>query len=259
MTYLGVQRRRRENCNRVTRSSTEHPRWPARARRVAFSSSTAAEEGSEDEEEDGEEDEEEGGEEDEEAGSSTQQDASRNRAGSLAAGFDTGTSSAVEALMAESEEDDDEGAAEIIDEEAVKATLKKEATKCLRAWCRMAPDWHSELKLDESATIDVMELIELDVGPLYFRIEQEDEGSRRFGYIPEMARCRIGSLNSEGFCERMLRAAGHVLTEGNSLLKSSELEKLTLLRMNKDFMQFMRANYSHVSRQQFNRTVAERE
>jgi hypothetical protein len=25
-TYLGVQRRRRENCNRVTRSSTEHPR-----------------------------------------------------------------------------------------------------------------------------------------------------------------------------------------------------------------------------------------
>ena len=40
--------------------------WPARARRVAFSSSTAAEEGSEDEEEDGEEDEEEGGEEDEE-------------------------------------------------------------------------------------------------------------------------------------------------------------------------------------------------
>jgi len=97
------------------------------------------------------------------------------------------------------------------------------------------------------------------VGPLYFRIEQEDEGSRRFGYIPEMARCRIGSLNSEGFCERMLRAAGHVLTEGNSLLKSSELEKLTLLRMNKDFMKFMRANYSHVSRQQFNRTVAERE
>ena len=161
--------------------------------------------------------------------------------------------------MAESEEDDDEGAAEIIDEEAVKATLRKEATKCLRAWCRMAPDWHSELKLDESATIDVMELIDLDVGPLYFRIEQEDEGSRRFGYIPEMARCRIGSLNSEGFCERMLRAAGHVLTEGNSLLKSSELEKLTLLRMNKDFMKFMRANYSHVSRQQFNRTVAERE
>ena len=102
-------------------------------------------------------------------------------------------------------------------------------------------------------------VIELDVGPLYFRIEQEDEGSRRFGYIPEMARCRIGSLNSEGFCERMLRAAGHVLTEGNSLLKSSELEKLTLLRMNKDFMKFMCANYSHVSRQQFNRTVAERE
>jgi hypothetical protein len=40
--------------------------WSTRARRIAFSSSTAAEEGSEGEEEGGEEDEEEGGEEDEE-------------------------------------------------------------------------------------------------------------------------------------------------------------------------------------------------
>ena len=42
--------------------------WSTRARRIAFSSSTVAEEGSEGEEEGGEEDEEEGGEEDEEAG-----------------------------------------------------------------------------------------------------------------------------------------------------------------------------------------------
>ena len=42
--------------------------WSTRARRIAFSSSTAAEEGSEGEEEGGEEDEEEGGEEDEEEG-----------------------------------------------------------------------------------------------------------------------------------------------------------------------------------------------
>jgi len=45
----------------------------------------------------------------------------------------------------------------------------------------------------------------------------------------------------------MLRAAGHVLTEGNTLLSDDELEKLTILRK----------NYSHLSRQQFNRTVVE--
>ena len=34
------------------------------------------------------------------------------------------------------------------------------------------------------------------------------------------------------------------------------MEKLTILRMNKPFMQFMRKEYKHLSRQQFNRTLA---
>ena len=67
------------------------------------------------------------------------------------------------------------------------------------------------------------------------------------------------ALNSEGFCERMLRCAGHVLTEGNTLLKSKELEKPTLLRMNRQFMRFMRKHYGHVSQQQFNLTLVEGE
>ena len=36
------------------------------------------------------------------------------------------------------------------------------------------------------------------------------------------------------------------------------MEKLTILRMNKSFMQFMRKEYAHLSRQQFNQTLAER-
>ena len=70
-----------------------------------------------------------------------------------------------------------------------------------------------------------------------------------------MAHGVMGALNSEGFCERMLRAAGHVLTEGNTLLNELEMEKLVLLRMNKEFMKFMRTHYSHLAKQQFNRTV----
>ena len=45
------------------------------------------------------------------------------------------------------------------------------------------------------------------------------------------------------------------MTDGNTLLKDEELENLTLLRMNKQFMKFMRQHYSHLTRQQFNRTV----
>ena len=42
------------------------------------------------------------------------------------------------------------------------------------------------------------------------------------------------------------------MTHGNTLLKDDEIEKLTLLRMNKEFMKFMRKNYSHLTKQQFN-------
>ena len=105
--------------------------------------------------------------------------------------------------------------------------------------------------------IDLMSLLEADVGPIYKRIQEGDPVQKTYGYIPRMAHGVVGALNSEGFCERMLSAAGQVLTEGNTMLKDEEMEKLTLLRMNKKFMKFMRQHYSHLIRQQFNRTVVQ--
>ena len=82
-----------------------------------------------------------------------------------------------------------------------------------------------------------MDLIAIDIGPLYSRLDKEDSGHPgKYGYIPRMAYTILGALNSEGFCERTLRAAGHVMTDGNTLLKSSKLEKLALLRINREFM-----------------------
>ena len=43
-----------------------------------------------------------------------------------------------------------------------------------------------------------------------------------------------------------LRCAGHVLTEGNTLLGDTKLEKLVILRMIRRFMEFMRENYKHL-------------
>ena len=81
---------------------------------------------------------------------------------------------------------------------------------------------------------------------------------RLYGYIPLMASCsngQIGALNAESFCERVLRCAGHVLTEGNTLLSDEELEMLVILRMNRDFMEFMRAHYNHLTNDHFGHTV----
>ena len=38
-------------------------------------------------------------------------------------------------------------------------------------------------------------------------------------------------------------------------MSDEELEMLVTLRMNREFMEFMRTNYSHLSKQQFGRTI----
>ena len=72
---------------------------------------------------------------------------------------------------------------------------------------------------------------------------------------------QIGALNAESFCERTLRCAGHVLTEGNTLLSDEELEMLVILRMSRSFMQFMRENYkyNHLTKDHFKKTIVDRE
>ena len=41
-----------------------------------------------------------------------------------------------------------------------------------------------------------------------------------------------------------------MLTDGNSLLGEMEIEKLTLLRINREFMKYMRTNYGHLTREE---------
>jgi hypothetical protein len=50
-----------------------------------------------------------------------------------------------------------------------------------------------------------------------------------------------------------------VLTEGNTLLSDEELEMLVILRMNRDFMQFMREHYNELTKDHFQRTVVDEE
>ena len=45
------------------------------------------------------------------------------------------------------------------------------------------------------------------------------------------------------------------MTDGNTLLNDNELEMLILLRINRNFMTFMREQYAHISKQNFKQTI----
>ena len=76
-----------------------------------------------------------------------------------------------------------------------------------------------------------------------------------------MASCskgQLGALNAESFCERCLSCANMVVTDGNTLLDDDEVTMLVILRMNANFMEFMREHYGHVvSNQPWKMTVVD--
>ena len=55
----------------------------------------------------------------------------------------------------------------------------------------------------------------------------------------------------------MMRHAGDIMDHGNTLLDDEELEMLIILRMNSDFMTWVREVYPEVAGQQFGRTVVD--
>lgn len=73
-----------------------------------------------------------------------------------------------------------------------------------------------------------------------------------------MASCstgQLGALSAESYCERVLSCSYNVLTEGNTLLKDEELEMIVVLRMNCEFMQFMRQHYGAQAKQAFGQSL----
>jgi|AntAceMinimDraft_5_1070358.scaffolds.fasta_scaffold229156_1 hypothetical protein len=57
----------------------------------------------------------------------------------------------------------------------------------------------------------------------------------------------IGTFQASSFCERINSCANHAFTTGNTALDSKNFSILVVLKMNREFMGFMRENYSEVS------------
>ena len=119
----------------------------------------------------------------------------------------------------------------------------------------------SELKDKDPASLDLVgDLMNKDVGMVYRKIIETDPLRRSYGYIPLMALsspAQIGALMAESFCERVISCGNLVVNDGNTLLSDGHVEKATVLRMNRKFMEFMRANYNAVSRQMFGASVVD--
>jgi hypothetical protein len=53
----------------------------------------------------------------------------------------------------------------------------------------------------------------------------------------------LGTLNTESFCESVLSCVKLVVSDLHVSLKTDEIQILVILRMNHEFMEYMRASY----------------
>ena len=67
--------------------------------------------------------------------------------------------------------------------------------------------------------------------------------SAKFGYLPIKTVATLGTLNAESFCERILSCVKLVVSDLHVRLKAEEIRMLVMLRMNREFMEYMRASY----------------
>jgi hypothetical protein len=67
--------------------------------------------------------------------------------------------------------------------------------------------------------------------------------SVKFGYLPMMSVSTLGVLNTESFCECVLSCLKLVVSDLHVRLKTEEIGMIVILRMNREFMEYMRTSY----------------
>ena len=111
----------------------------------------------------------------------------------------------------------------------------------------------TEVAAVQQKNYDLMgDLLEADVLMLFRQVLREEEslvkvgGQSQFGYLPTMTLVNIGVMNTESFCERILSCASLVVTDLHTSLDHEEVRMLTMLRMNKSLMEYMRKEYDNL-------------
>ena len=145
-----------------------------------------------------------------------------------------------------------EGASEVSAEQIEAERVEKEAedlqNEWLRAivnWMKLVVVWSDFMRLDTGVKFppspDIMMLMYFPIALFMSKLMAENKGSRPYGWLPEMALTFIGQLMASSYVERVNSAAKLILNKKNLKLKDETLDKLTVLRMNREFMVQMRA------------------
>jgi hypothetical protein len=103
---------------------------------------------------------------------------------------------------------------------------------------------HHLLPLDMSELYK--KIIISDVKKIHEYMHEEVFERAVFGFLPVMSGCcdgQIGAVNAESFAERIISGVNLAMADGNNLLNGKTLQMLVVLRMNRNFMVFMRENY----------------
>ena len=98
----------------------------------------------------------------------------------------------------------------------------------------------------------IRDLLTLDVIPLYHKLR---EHTATLGVLPDLALAYIGANLASSFCERVNSAAKLIMTHDRTTLGNKHLEMLCVLRMNRDFIAWMREHHDDWCREWYQKTL----
>ena len=162
---------------------------------------------------------------------------------------------------------DDSEDEEAITSEVSTVAIKEIAKKVLKNFRKVVIDWRKEYSdkglTPRPADLDVFkDLMCLNPGKIYKNLELSDPERKQYGLIPQMAAGSKGCISflpAASFCERVNSAAKDVMTDAHLLMNDDALEMMVVLRINREFMEYMRKKHNNLTRQQFGKTVVELE
>ena len=139
-----------------------------------------------------------------------------------------------------------------------KIIYRENFKKYFKKWRTLVLDWKvlfpaESLSWKNAAAPDkVADLMQLPIGSVYKNLMAAGTAEDpTYGFFPLMAGCskgQIGALNAESYAERVLSAANLIIHDGNTSMHDDILEKLVLLRINRDFIEYMRVTYKNISK-----------
>ena len=119
----------------------------------------------------------------------------------------------------------------------------------------------SSLGHPEPGELDIFtDLMNLNPGEVYKKLESSDPERSKYGLIPHMASGSKGCISflpAASFCERVNSVAKDVMTDAHLLMKHDALEMMVVLQMNHEFMEFMIKKHNNSSLQQYGKTIVE--